>query len=198
MRYDNDRYTLVMNTDTAIPAPRYQNLITKFYVAENTFLPEGLFIDETTGAISGRPTEESGLKVYTIYGENPSGVTFTTINISVRKGECKAEGNFPKTNAGEVAVYDCAVAGSYVGTQRRACILGVRDGEWQKIQGVCMPIFMIVFLVVIAIIVIGVVGMFVMRATKKTKAVGGVKGKKSGKSTKAGASKKASTKAVKV
>ena len=198
--YDSDRFTLVMNTQVNIAKPTYRNIIQKFYLAENTALPAGLTLDETTGAITGVPTTESGLKEFTIYGENPAGVSFVTISIAVRKGECKAEGNFPKTTVGDTAIYECSQAGSYVGTQKRACLLGAKDGEWQKIQGTCMPIMMIVILVIIVIIVVLVVVFFVIRATKKTKAVGGVKGKKSMKSTtsKKGVEKKPSTKAVKV
>ena len=140
------------------------------------------------------------LKTYTIYGENPKGVISTTINISVRKGECKAEGNFPKTHVGDIATYDCALGGNYVGTQKRVCLLGAKDGEWQKIQGTCMPTMMLVIIVIVVIVIVAIVLFFIVRATKKTKAVGGVKGKKSMKSTtsKKGADKKPSTKAVKV
>ena len=189
-----------MNTQVNIAKPSYRNIIQKFYLAENTFLPDGLTLDEKTGAITGIPTSEMGLKTYTIYGENPSGVIFTTINISVRKGECKAEGNFPKTQVGEIATYECSLAGSYIGTQKRACLLGAKDGEWQKIQGVCMPTMLIVVLVLVVIIIVVVLVFFVVRATKKTKAVGGVKGKKSVKSSssKKTLEKKPSAKAVKV
>ena len=202
LAYDSDRYTLVLNTQVNIAKPTYTNLITKFYLAENTFLPDGLTLDETTGVITGKPTSESALKTYTIYGENLKGVTSTTINISVRKGECKAEGNFPKTHVGDIATYDCALGGNYVGTQKRVCLLGAKDGEWQKIQGTCMPTMMIVIIVIVVIVIVAIVLFFIVRATKKTKAVGGVKGKKSMKSTKSSVSKKSTekkgTKSVKV
>ena len=88
--------------------------------------------------------------------------------------------------------------GSYVGTQTRACVLGKKNGEWQKASGFCMPIFGIVLLVFVVIIVIAAVVLILMRS-RKAKAVGGVKGK-GGKSTasKKGAAKKTPTKAVKV
>ena len=63
--------------------------------------------------------------------ENPAGETYVAITINVRKGYCMPEGVFERTLVGEVAVYQCALQGSYVGTQKRACVLGEKDGEWQ-------------------------------------------------------------------
>ena len=67
-------------------------------------------------------------------------------------------------------------AGSYVGTQKRACVLGEKDGEWQKASGFCMPVMVIVLIVVVVIVIIAVVVFLLMR-TRSKKAVGGVKGK---------------------
>ena len=50
---------------------------------------------------------------------------------------------------GETAVYQCALQGSYVGTQKRACVLGEKDGVWQKASGFCMPVLAIVLIVVV-------------------------------------------------
>ena len=94
----------------------------------------------------------------------------------MRKGYCQPEGVFERTNVGEVAVYQCSMQGSYVGTQKRACVLGKRDGEWQKATGNCLPIMGIVIAVVIVILVIVAV-VFILLRTRKSKSVGGVKGK---------------------
>jgi len=83
---------------------------------------------------------------------------------------------FEKTPVGEVAVHECSQKGSYVGTQTRACVLGEKDGEWQKASGVCVSVVVIVVLVVVVVIV-AVVVLLAMKTHKK-KAVGGVKGKK--------------------
>ena len=131
-------------------------------------------------------SDVQGIQEYTIYGENPVGVTSTTINLSVRKGECKAEGIFPKTTVGETAIYECSSGGNYVGTQKRACLLGVKDGEWQKVEGTCVSVPTIILYCIIGLVAIVIVVFIVLRTTRKAKAVGGVKGK----STKAGASKK--------
>ena len=177
LMYDSTIYNLILDTNVVISAPEYVNIIEEFYMAENTFLPTGLSLNTQTGEISGIPTEESTLKTYTIYGKNQAGITYVTINISVQKGTCKADGNFPTTNVGEVYVYDCALGGSYVGTQKRACKLGETNGEWQSITGYCMPVAMIIILVVIAIIIIAIVVFLLVRVNRKAKAVGGVKGK---------------------
>ena len=83
----------------------------------------------------------------------------------------------------QVAEYQCSTQGSYVGSQKRACKLGEKDGVWQKASGFCMSVGTIVILIVIAIIVVVVVVFLLTRAGRKTKAVGGVKGKKTTKTT---------------
>ena len=199
--YDASIYNLILGTNVHIPTPTYLNIISEFYMAENTFLPNGLTLNSKTGEITGVPTEEYELKTYTIYGKNDVATTFTTINISVKKGTCKAEGNFPTTPVGEVYVYDCALGGSYVGTQKRACILGEKDGEWQSVTGSCLPIWLIAVLVIIAIIVVAVVIFILVRVTGRAKAVGGVKGKSaraSGSQKKTLSKKESTKKAVKV
>ena len=161
-------------------------------------LPEGLKIDAKTGEITGTPVAEMDTKTFTVRAKNPAGETFTVITISVRKGYCAPEGVFERTFVGEIAVYDCAMQGSYVGTQKRACLLGKKDGEWQKASGFCMPVVAIVLIVIVVIIIIVVVVFLLMRTGRTAKAVGGVKGKSGKTSSKKTAPKKTSTKAVKV
>ena len=83
-------------------------------------------IDGKTGEIAGKPVKEMEETAFTVRGKNPRGETFVRVMIVVRKGYCQPEGVFEKTPVGEVAVYECSQQGSYVGTQKRACILGVR------------------------------------------------------------------------
>lgn len=201
LNYQKNRYVFVMGTAVTTDTPTYLNIIEEFYLASNTFLPDGLELDPSTGRIHGTPTVEMGLMAYTIYGKNKVGATMTAINIQVRKGECPAEGNFVKTPVGEIAVYDCALQGSYVGSQKRACILGSVDGEWQKASGFCMPIVGIVIIVIVVIIIVAIVAFLVIRTSSRAKAVGGVKGKagsKKASSSRKNLDRKPSTKAVKV
>ena len=188
--YDSTIYNLVLGATVQIQRPTYLNIIEEFYLAEGVTLPAGILLNSKTGEITGVPTEITDLKAYTIYGKNQVGVTFVEINISVKKGTCKAEGNFPTTDVGETFVYECAQGGAYVGSQKRACRLGETDGEWGPISGYCMPVAMIIILVVVAIIIIAVVIFVMIRVGRKAKAVGGVKGK----SAKASASKKSLSK----
>ena len=127
-------------------------------------------------------------KAFTVRAKNPAGETYVAITITVRKGYCMPEGVFERTDVGEVAVYECAMQGSYVGTQKRACVLGEKDGEWQKASGFCMPVKSFVLIVVVVIVIIVVV-VFLLLRTRSKKVVGGVKGK---------AVKTAATKTVKV
>ena len=166
---------------------------------ESPPLPVGLSLNPTTGVISGVPAEVTEANSYVVRGKNPKGETFTTVIISVRKGYCAPEGLFERTLVGDVAVYQCSMQGSYVGSQKRACVLGKKDGEWQKASGFCMPIFGMIAIILGAIIIVAVV-IFILTRSRKTKAVGGVKGK-GGKASKASGAKKSaakSTKAVKV
>ena len=91
----------------------------------STPLPEGLSIDATTG----KSVREMEQRAFTVRGKNPAGETIVEVTMAVRKGYCQPEGVFERTNVGEVAVYECSMQGSYVGTQKRACVLGRRVAE---------------------------------------------------------------------
>ena len=188
LAYESSNMEFVMNTQVSSGRASYKNIITRFFMQESTPLPEGLMLNEQTGEITGKPIALLNTKMFTVRAENPAGETYVTITISVRKGYCQPEGVFERTDVGEAAVYQCALQGSYVGTQKRACVLGEKDGEWQQASGFCMPIMGIVIAVVIVILVIAVV-VFLLLRTRSKKAVGGVKGK---------AVKTAATKTVKV
>ena len=199
-RYQASQYMFVMGTQVTTGVPLVMNIVERWYVDTGVFLPDGLSLNAQTGEISGTPSSVKDLMTFTVYAENQSGATQTIVSIQVRKGRCIAEGVFPVTEVGKVAEYDCATQGSYVGTQKRACVLGSEDGEWQKASGFCMPIFAIVLIVIVVIVIVAIVVFLLMRVGSKAKAVGGVKGKKSSKSSKSTKtmSKKVSGKQIKV
>ena len=198
-RYSRSRYQFVMNTQSQTDVPTCKNIVTRWYMDEGVVLPEGLTLNEKTGQISGIPTDTSDIFTFTVYAENDAGAASAIISISVRKGQCKAEGVFPVTDVDSLATYQCSMQGSYIGTQTRACVLGETDGVWQKASGFCMPVMAIVLLVLAVIIIVVVVLFLLMRTGKKAKAVGGVKSaKKSSKSATKGSSKAKNSKNVKV
>ena len=176
IQYENNNMEFVMNTEMSSGVPSYRNIITEFYMQDSTPLPEGLSLDSTTGEIAGKPVKEMNATAFTVRGRNPKGETFVKVMIGVRKGYCQPEGVFEKTPVGEEMVIECSQQGSYVGTQRRACVLGVKDGEWQKVRGVCVPVVAIGVAVVV-VIAIGVVVVLLVRKTHK-KVPGGAKERK--------------------
>ena len=179
LRYKDTSLQLVVGTVVKVEPPKYDNLITVFYLNDNSTLPQGLQLDSTTGAITGIPTEEFDLFVFTVMGANPGGVAAATITLSVRLGSCQAEAGFPTTVVGERATCDCSYYGSFVGTQSRLCVLGEKDGEWRKTTGLCVSVSLLIVLVVVVVIAVVILLVCVVRKMKKTKAAGGVKDKKS-------------------
>ena len=182
VRYRSARLTFVKGTMVS-EKPTYRNIVTKWSLNEGVRLPDGLTLNQETGEIAGIPTDTADMMSFTIYAENPNAAAEVHVDISVRNGRCNAEGVFPLTEVDSVAEYQCSMQGSYVGTQKRACVLGETDGVWQKASGFCTSVGTIVILIVIVIIVVVVVVFMLMRAGRKSKAVGGVKGKKAAKTT---------------
>ena len=151
--------------------------------------------------ISGIPTEAKMMYGYTIYGENQSGATFVTINIVVNIGKCPAVDQFPETVVGETAVYECSNDGAYIGSLKKTCVLGEKDGEWAATTGFCMKTYVLYIIICVVVIIIIVVVAILVSKNKKaapppTKSTGSVKPSASKKSL----SKKSSAKttAVKV
>lgn len=101
-----------------------------------------------------------------------------TIAISVRIGMCKAESLLQETPVGETAEYKCSERGSYIGTQKSACVLGATDGEWQKATGFCMSIAVLTIVIVVVVLVIAVIVFLLVRHSRKSRSKGSVKSKK--------------------
>ena len=197
IKYLNNDFVFIMGTEVATDAPTYKNIVEEFYMQEGVTLPAGFQLDSRTGVISGIPRATMNAQVFTVRGKNPKGEALAVITITVIKGYCLPEGVFERTPVGEVAEYKCAMQGNYVGSQKRACVLGKKNGEWQQATGACMPVMGIVAIVIGVIIVLLVVVFLVVRS-RKTKAVGGVKGKGKASAAKKVPAKKGASKAVKV
>ena len=151
LQYENNR-VLVLGI------PSYWTIITEFSMQEDTPLPEGFTLNPQTGEITGKATAEMEVADLVVVGKNPKGVKVVVILIRVRKGPCPSEGVLES-----VAVCQCSEQGSYVGTQKRGCVLGEKDGVWEKASGNCVSVIGIVILILVVIVV--------MRRTRKAKVV---------------------------
>ena len=185
LAYESVVYPFVKDTQVSTGVPTFKNIITEFYIAGDAALPEGLTLNTVTGEIAGMPRNSTdGSLVYTVVGKNPVGAVSTTITISVRIGSCIADGVFPKTDIDTEVIYECKTGGSYIGTQKRTCSLGEKDGVWSKTSGFCMSIVVLIVLILVVVVVIVVIVLIAIKVSKKKGAVRGVKGN-SGKVTKA-------------
>ena len=176
--YDVTTIVFVLGVEGTSGKPTFNNIITEFFLEEGVTLPAGLTLDAQIGEISGIPTALLASTPFTIHGKNPRAATFAEIAITVRKGYCQPEGVFDRTDVGETAVYQCSKQGGYVGTQKRACVLGEKDGVWEKASGFCVSIVLVVVIAVVVIVIIVIVVFLIVRSSRKAKSVGGVKGKK--------------------
>ena len=171
LQYENNNMVFVMGTQGSSGVPTYRNIITEFALQEDTPLPEGFTLNAETGEITGKPTAEMEVTNLVVVGKNPKGVKVVAISIRVRKGQCPSEGVFESVAVGETAVYQCSEQGNFVGTQKRRCVLGEKDGVWEKASGNCASVTGIVILILVVIIVVVIVVLVVVRRTRKAKVV---------------------------
>ena len=171
LAYEHNVYNLTLDIAVLIPPPTYDNIIEEFYLAENDHLPLGLTLNSITGEIVGTPSMDVGKSNCTILGKNQVGMVSTTLLFNVERGRCEEDGHFPMTYVGKVAVYECASDGFYIGTQKRACILGETGGEWQRASGFCISIILIIALVVVVVVIIVVIALILVcvKRSKKQK-----------------------------
>ena len=54
----------------------------------------------------------------------------------------------------EIAAYECSSGDSYIGTQKKSSLLGTKDGEWQKVRGISIPISVLILLIVLVVIIV--------------------------------------------
>ena len=153
-----DRLQYENNKVFVLGIPSYRTIFTEFAMQEDTPLPEGFTMNAQTGEITGKVTAEMEVTNLVVVGKNPKGVMVVAISIRMRKGPCPSEGVLES-----VTVCQCSEQGSYMGTQKRGCVLGEKDGVWEKASGNCVSVIGIVVLILVVIVV--------MRGTRKAKVV---------------------------
>ena len=166
----------VMNTS---PEPSFEFIVQEFLVDEQAELPKGVTLDARSGVISGVPEEARNRTEYTIYGRNANGAASVVVAITVREPFCAEDGVFPATEIGVTQSFACSRNGAYIGTLKRECRLGIKDGEWGKERGLCLPVGVVVALVVIVLLVVGAAAwFFLFLRQKRRKSVKASPGKK--------------------
>ena len=138
LRYDPIETPFVIGIPISIPPPHYVGLIDVFYLNEGVTLPDGLTLNEHTGAITGVSKNRLIRGVYTINGKNERGSVSTVVSFSIRSPECKGEG-YPSVEVGKAVFTKCSSLGYFYGLTSRSCVLGERDGVWTEPRGECFP-----------------------------------------------------------
>ena len=170
LSYEALNMVFVMGVEGSSGRPVYENLITEFFLEEGVTLPEGLSLDPITGEIAGIPTALSDSKAYTIHGKNARSATFVEIAISVQKGYCAPDGVFERTNAGETVVVNCWNQQRFsVGVKWRSCVLGKKNGEWQRPMGICVSPVVLSLVLVVVVLALILLSVSCKRMVEKTK-----------------------------
>ena len=170
LSYEASNMVFVMGVEGTSGRPVYENLITEFFLEEGVTLPEGLSLDPITGEIAGIPTALSDSKAYTIHGKNARSATFVEIAISVQKGYCAPDGVFDRTNAGETVVVNCWNQQRFsVGVKWRSCVLGKKNGEWQRPMGICVSPVVLSLVLVVVVPALILLSVSCKRIVEKTK-----------------------------
>ena len=69
---------------------------------------------------------------------------------------------------GKEFVYDCSLQGGFVGTQRRLCVIGETDGEWQEVEGSCVSVITLMLILIVAVLIIIVIILLLVKMPSTT------------------------------
>lgn len=88
--YQPDTYTFYVNQFSSTSLPLYEPTISKYELGPSTELPAGLYLNHTSGVISGIPTAIKGRRRYWLGGINEDVNLYSSggITITVMVGEC--------------------------------------------------------------------------------------------------------------
>ena len=165
LAYVTSSMECMIDVEVTSGVPTYTGFVTEFYLKGEASLPEGLTFNSTTGEIRGVPRATS-MRQFTVCVKNPAGEACTVMTITVQNAYCAAADGFERTKVGETAVYECSMKGSYVGRQKRACVKGMKGGEWQRASGFCMSVTIIAIVDVVIIVIVVVVFLLLLCAKR--------------------------------
>ena len=150
--YGKSEYELVVGIESRIEKPKYEKIVTKWRMSGGMELPMGLVLDELSGEISGISSVESEKRMYRVMGEIRDGAGWVEIDIMVRRGVCRGEGLYREVEVGVVVNVECGGNELYIGYEKKRCVLGERDGKWEKNSLVCVRVSVIILLIVFGIV----------------------------------------------
>ncbi|KAK8808604.1 hypothetical protein WA158_008505 [Blastocystis sp. Blastoise] len=135
LEYPQKQYTLYTYTDIKDIIPTYDNIINFFSIVPT--LPEGIYMNKTTGIISGIPKLVVNNSIsYSITGYNPSGTISTSILININSGYCMSTSEYPKTDVFSKIEIPCIEG--YIGIQYKYCELDENNHiYWGHIENNC-------------------------------------------------------------
>lgn len=150
-------FQLIVNNTVSYPPPSYSNLATSFTISPS--LPNGLMINENSGAILGTPVVLSSTTTYVITVSNTAGSVDTNITLSVELPKCVAMDDFPATTVGESFSLNCETIDGYKGVSERTCVGNSINsaGTWSLPSSYCIKKKVDIFLIIgIILIIVGI------------------------------------------
>lgn len=180
LAFEKPMYEIYVGATPKDLKPKVYGLVDSYQILPE--LPDGLALNEKTGAIEGAAKEvTTKIETYTLTAYNDMGQTTCTVQLKVVVGQCKADGQmFKPTVVGETFVYDCAEENN-IGKITRVCKMGKNEPEWGPTIGMCINMTTIIVLgglLVVVIIIVIVAVVKVARDKKKVRARSGVRGGK--------------------
>lgn len=130
--------------------PSYEGIVEHF---ESVDIPQRLVLDAKTGALSGTVHGSSATLVsFEVAATNELFREVTRVRMLFEPSVCKTEGVWTETTAEDYSdVVTCDRIGRGIGLAWRLCKGTPNGGQWETIQGICIPKSYIVLLLVLIV-----------------------------------------------
>ena len=134
--YPATNYELTVGDSLDTGRPYITNIVTYFEAKD---LPEGLYLDQSTGVVNGTLTQELSGVSFTVTGYVENSATALsskwTFSLSVNAPSCAATEDFSKVNSGSSATFKCPEG--YEGEMKRRCATVNGRGQWKTPESFC-------------------------------------------------------------